>query len=1737
MDPIPRHLNLIPREALRGSMIWGPGFSRREVKDSKLVLPQLWYRLGLDRATIDRMLAFPSRVLLGPQVISPENSPETHPMFFGLNHLEWWIGLIQRDVAFLGVDAILAGGQILFGRFQNTAEEQNTVEHSLREIVKKVDMWVHIEKPSTEHWWRGLWERGLEHPHAVDLRSLATILQAVRQEDPLRANDWLDELAEKNFDQSEVVATLALEAPFAYSVDSFWIRYEQTFQDMFREENLEGINQLLEELFLYVSQLPLEEAVGRMICLKQIVDGLEIVPLKVGRAPIHSRREFERRWLELIKEKELSFLPSRDGVSQYVDSVSKLAFLVRALGEEEWAGKLFVHASGMFNPLSRPTSSYRSLGSPLDENTTLRVSPDIQEIVEAREKGSWRSKQKRPEELALFLKGNWEALLTLMEKKINERGQEALDEMVDFVCMLIPKENPSAPKPSSLLPDFSGYLSLFSEEALDFIPPNYLASSNVSEPPGDLPDYFSLLPVRAPEAFPKNYLAFIPHPSRKVIFPRFQRILNEVSSLVMSPHRVAIRLFGPPGTAKTTIPEMVASAMETPLFRFPFSRRVGVHDLEGQWTQEVIAGKLVTVYKEGIMTLCMEYGFHLVLDEPDTARPGVIAFLNNVIDPGNHAWVRKQSGDLVKIPVHLRYQVWITENGAGQIDREEHGRDFLRRTASLYIGSWSPVEVAQVIAELYEREGSHQRWSRKVTEILALCHDKMRFLANGYVDPANHQSLAPLGTGVGQRVDFTPRSILRVAQRLAAEGELTPESLSRALRAEYILPLADPHDRELVWIQLQAMTRDIGREMNWSVLESIGPAAIPDPTENSISQKYLGGAKFPKGRFVWTTHVLRLLDEILWNRSLGIDVLLLGDSGEGKTKLAPQIAALLGLEYYTKTMSRQTCIDDLVGGPAKNIRGDIVFKQDIVYAATQRGGICHLDEYLLGQSSQLEEVMNPLMDDARALILKSPFLVVPRHPDTYFILTSNPSFGGFAERNEQSVAAMSRVASIHLTGDFAMGPGDKVEIVSSWISQPFSPTDKKKDLTPPPDAGTRQNLGLFFRGSLDPETDEKKDPRFYPVLVHPDNVERFGIPSRLVVDLQDKKILQGEKEDLRELSPETSRSLQRMCDYLTRRTKVEVVPLTRMVFKISYGMFKGHSTNLTSLEINLSILGLLHYPLLASLGVGKHEWAHATIDRPHAKYDATEEGRLFANAVGDPRMNEFISSLREDFKEQIRVMFDAGNPPRLTRKQVADWQSQLPHEQFVFGLLYEWRHGKIPGWVVEEPILEALRQALPLLRPVYTLFPKVIQKIYIDKTAGEFYEALDRAWPYYEKLLPLSRDQLKQRFKEGHPLSSLADPLGMMGKINAFSLLVKGDPQEGDGQPLLDPELDLLKASAMGEEALETTAAFILSRRAGKLADQFEPNDPLQFGKRKKQIAQAVLVYRNRGAGEEEPSHLLPSQGVHRVDYDPSQPENALVEAPIPNLFTIYLPSQALQAAQRLKRIVPPTVPEFMEGYFTSGPVMDRRMAVQDSIRPVPTNKVMLRRLEEGKHDAAMMIVSDVSGSIRMAGGVDNSLRSSATAMYLSESLDIHYGEYVFESHVRPIHGLGRPMNSYKKKNEILNKKKEALQKGGATNIRAAIEAGLAAIRRRKAETNFLILITDGDENISHEALTLPEIEANAEKENIRLVVLAIGDAQRYVPRYFKRYRFVADDGADIPDRIIELIEEIQNHRFRSGYR
>ena len=344
----------------------------------------------------------------------------------------------------------------------------------------------------------------------------------------------------------------------------------------------------------------------------------------------------------------------------------------------------------------------------------------------------------------------------------------------------------------------------------------------------------------------------------------------------------------------------------------------------------------------------------------------------------------------------------------------------------------------------------------------------------------------------------------------------------------------------------------------------------------------------------------------------------------------------------------------------------------------------------------------------------------------------------------------------------------------------------------------------------------------------------------------------------------------------------------------------------------------------------------------------------------------------------------------------------------------------------------------------------------------------------------------------------------------------------------------------------------IINLRAEKLADQFETLDPEKFKKRKEQIERAqqrqqaeieAMEALARGELPQQPDPAtakpLSEQQLSRIR---EAQKAALARSTGGDLYRSMVPPKAIQATQRLHRALPPDIPAFMEGFFSTGARVGRKKFRELAVNPMA--KVMLKRTQVEDRSADFIILSDVSLSQVQAHAETNSLRASASVIYMCEALKMNYAEAVFAATVHWLKRIGKPLLTYPKKDAHLKTKRyvfkrrqvpgerEAVALVEGTNLRDPLDQALQMLKGRTSRSKYIVLITDGEENTRANPKTLAQLQAEADEQGVYLMVIALGEAQTYVPHIFKHYRFAKSNGEDIPDLVVDLIEECHKKRL-----
>lgn len=141
----------------------------------------------------------------------------------------------------------------------------------------------------------------------------------------------------------------------------------------------------------------------------------------------------------------------------------------------------------------------------------------------------------------------------------------------------------------------------------------------------------------------------------------------------------------------------------------------------------------------------------------------------------------------------------------------------------------------------------------------------------------------------------------------------------------------------------------------------------------------------------------------------GLNVMLTGSAGSGKTHASAQVAEALGVKFYSLSVGAQTSKSDIVGF----IDAGGTYRTTPFRQAYEKGGVFVMDEIDAGNSNVLIQINSALSNG----ICSFPDKQVKAHKDFHFIATANTYGKGesikYVGRNRLDAATLDRFTIFH----------------------------------------------------------------------------------------------------------------------------------------------------------------------------------------------------------------------------------------------------------------------------------------------------------------------------------------------------------------------------------------------------------------------------------------------------------------------------------------------------------------------------------------------------------------------------------------------------------------------------------------------------------------------------------------------------------------------------------------------------
>lgn len=367
-----------------------------------------------------------------------------------------------------------------------------------------------------------------------------------------------------------------------------------------------------------------------------------------------------------------------------------------------------------------------------------------------------------------------------------------------------------------------------------------------------------------------------------IMTPSVEKKLIDLARII-SAKRFPVLIEGPTSAGKTSSIEYLAKRTGHRFVRINNHEHTDIQEYLGSYVSDATTGKLV--FQDGLLVRALRNGDWIVLDELNLAPTDVLEALNRLLDD-NRELVVPETQQVVR--PHPHFMLFATQNPPGlYAGRKVLSRAFRNRFLEVHFDDVPQAELETILCQRCRIAPSYGQRIVSVFRELQKRRQSSRVFES-------KQGFATL------------RDLFRWAQRDALDYQELAEN-------GYML-LAE------------RARRDDDKAVVKEVIESIMKVRIDESKMYDMHSRqqdlaeYLGCAMPSKSSLVWTSAMQRLF--ILVARALRFNepVLLVGETGCGKTSVCQLYAEIISKELRALNCHQNTETADLIGGlrPIRN---------------------------------------------------------------------------------------------------------------------------------------------------------------------------------------------------------------------------------------------------------------------------------------------------------------------------------------------------------------------------------------------------------------------------------------------------------------------------------------------------------------------------------------------------------------------------------------------------------------------------------------------------------------------------------------------------------------------------------------------------------------------------------------------------------------------------------------------------
>ncbi|KAI3727341.1 hypothetical protein L1987_67154 [Smallanthus sonchifolius] len=343
-----------------------------------------------------------------------------------------------------------------------------------------------------------------------------------------------------------------------------------------------------------------------------------------------------------------------------------------------------------------------------------------------------------------------------------------------------------------------------------------------------------------------------------------------------------VLLQGPTSSGKTSLVQYLAAITDHEFVRINNHEHTDLQEYLGSYITDA-TGKLV--FQEGVLVKAVRHGYWIVLDELNLAPSDVLEALNRLLDDNRELYVPELCET---IHAHKDFMLFATQNPPTFYGgRKMLSRAFRNRFVEIHVDEIPQNELITILEKRCKIAPTYAKKMIDVMKDLQLQRQSSKVFA-------------------GKHGFITPRDLFRWADRYRMFGK-SYEDLGRD--GYYLLAerLRDYEEKKVV---LEVLEKRLRIKLSSSLMYKEGNA---DGDAALKLQKSLV-ASGDLERMVWTESLRRLYFLVERCYRLREPVLLVGETGGGKTTVCQLLSIALGSKLHILNCHQYTETSDFLGG-------------------------------------------------------------------------------------------------------------------------------------------------------------------------------------------------------------------------------------------------------------------------------------------------------------------------------------------------------------------------------------------------------------------------------------------------------------------------------------------------------------------------------------------------------------------------------------------------------------------------------------------------------------------------------------------------------------------------------------------------------------------------------------------------------------------------------------------------------